>query len=133
MATSPQNAYMAIAYWVVIYAVTTLPIFIRNYHANLMLLTVIIPNMFRLMVNRIPRLAVDRSFFFISTLVTLIITYLATNWWPRMKQNISEYGKDVKRNLQISALLAAIFALSGVFAYVVGLDKSIYSNLGWES
>jgi len=89
--------------------------------------------MFRLMVNRIPRLAVDRSFFFISTLVTLIITYLATNWWPRMKQNISEYGKDVKRNLQISALLAAIFALSGVFAYVVGLDKSIYSNLGWES
>ena len=133
MATSPQNAYMAIAYWVVIYAVTTLPIFIRNYHANLMLLTVIIPNMFRLMVNRIPRLAVDRSFFFISTLVTLIITYLATDWWPRMKQNISEYGKDVKRNLQISALLAAIFALSGVFAYVVGLDKSIYSNLGWES
>lgn len=133
MATSPQNAYMAIAYWVVIYAVTTLPIFIRNYHVNLMLLTLIIPNMFRLMVNRIPRLAVDRSFFFISTLVALIATYLATNWWPRMKQNISEYGKDVKRNLQISALLAAIFALSGVFAYIVGLDKSIYSNLGWES
>jgi hypothetical protein len=66
---------MVIAYWLGVYGVTLIPHMTNNYVVNLVWLTVVIPNVLRLIVGSIPRLAVDRLFFLTSSLLALIITY----------------------------------------------------------
>jgi hypothetical protein len=86
----------------------------------------------RLVVNRLPRLAVDRSFFFTSTAIALILTYALHSYFKNLKEDFDKFGKDVKKTLEVSALLTATFVAGALLTYYIGLDRSIYSNLNWE-
>ncbi len=54
---------IAIVYWIIIYVMSIVPNLSNNYYVNIMWMTIIIPNMLRLIVGSIPRLAVDRVIF----------------------------------------------------------------------
>lgn len=130
--TPPKDLYMAIASWLAVYYTSLLPVIIDNYEVRLLLLTLIVPNVMRAVVNRMPRLAVDRSFFFTSTALALIFTYILHSAFTSEKEKFSEFGKDVKKTLEVSGLLTATFTLGALATYYMGLDRSIYSNLNWE-
>jgi hypothetical protein len=124
---------MVIAYWLGVYGVTLIPHMTNNYVVNLVWLTVVIPNVLRLIVGSIPRLAVDRLFFLTSSLLALIITYGINLIMGDTKDAIKEYGSDKSKTLKLSALLMAAFAGGALITYYSGIDNSIYSNMGWES
>jgi len=105
----------------------------NNYVVNLVWLTVVIPNVLRLIVGSIPRLAVDRLFFLASSLIALIITYGINLIMGDTKDAIKEYGSDKSKTLKLSALLMAAFTVGALITYYSGIDNSIYSNMGWES
>jgi hypothetical protein len=67
---------MAIAYWMIIYGMSMVPNLSNNYTVNIIWMTLVIPNMLRLIVGSIPRLAVDRVFFLASTVFAFVLTYL---------------------------------------------------------
>jgi hypothetical protein len=124
---------MVIAYWLGVYGVTLIPHMTNNYVVNLVWLTVVIPNVLRLIVGSIPRLAVDRLFFLTSSLLALIITYGINLIMGDTKDAVKEYGSDRSKTLKLSALLMAAFAGGALITYYSGIDNSIYSNMGWES
>ena len=130
--TPPKDLYMAIFYWLVVYYVTLLPVLIKRYEVRLAMLTFVVPNALRMIVNRMPRLAVDRSFFFTSTLLALILTYILHLIFKKTRKDMDEFGKDVKKTLEVSGLLTATFTAGALLTYYIGLDRSIYSNLNWE-
>jgi hypothetical protein len=130
--TPPKDLYMAIFYWLVVYYVTLLPVLIKRYEVRLAMLTFVVPNALRMIVNRMPRLAVDRSFFFTSTLLALILTYILHLIFKKTRKDMDEFGKDVKKTLEVSGLLTATFIAGALLTYYMGLDRSIYSNLNWE-
>jgi hypothetical protein len=130
--TPPKDLFLALFYWLVVYYVAILPVVIKNYTARLLLLTLIVPNVMRTIVNRMPRLAVDRSFFFTATLLALIITYALHLIFKKTRKDMDEFGKDVKKTLEVSGLLTASFIAGALMTYYIGLDRSIYSNLNWE-
>ena len=130
--TPPRDLYMAIALWMAVYYAALMPVIIDNYEVRLLLLTVIVPNLMRMVVNLMPRLAVDRSFFFTTTALALILTYAAHTAFKSEKEKFKEFGKDVKKTLEVSGLLTATFTLGALATYYMGLDRSIYSNLNWE-
>src|SRR5210317_327726 len=124
---------MVIVYWLGVYGVTLIPHMTNNYVVNLVWLTVVIPNVLRLIVGSIPRLAVDRLFFLTSSLLALIITYGINLIMGDTKDAVKEYGSDRSKTLKLSALLMAAFAGGALITYYSGIDNSIYSNMGWES
>src|SRR5210317_1709165 len=124
---------MVIVYWLGVYGVTLIPHMTNNYVVNLVWLTVVIPNVLRLIVGSIPRLAVDRLFFLTSSLIALIITYLVNQIWGDSKDAIKDYGNDRGKTLKLSALLMTAFTVGALITYSSGIDNSIYSNMGWES
>jgi len=124
---------MVIAYWLGVYGVTLIPHMTNNYVVNLVWLTVVIPNVLRLIVGSIPRLAVDRLFFLTSSLLALIITYGINLIMGDTKDAIKDYGSDKSKTLKLSALLMAAFTVGALITYYSGIDNSIYSNMGWES
>ena len=130
--TPPKDLYMAIFYWLVVYYVTLLPVLVKRYEVRLAMLTFVVPNALRMIVNRMPRLAVDRSFFFTSTLLALILTYILHLIFKKTRKDMDEFGKDVKKTLEVSGLLTATFIAGALLTYYMGLDRSIYSNLNWE-
>jgi len=130
--TPPKDLYMAIFYWLVVYYVTLLPVLVKRYEVRLAMLTFVVPNALRMIVNRMPRLAVDRSFFFTSTLLALILTYIVHLIFKKTRKDMDEFGKDVKKTLEVSGLLTATFIAGALLTYYMGLDRSIYSNLNWE-
>ena len=132
MSTPPNDLYMAVAYWIAVFYVALLPVVVENYTARLILITLVVPNLMRLVVNRLPRLAVDRSFFFTSTAIALILTYALHSYFKNLKEDFDEFGKDVKKTLEVSGLLTATFVAGALLTYYIGLDRSIYSNLNWE-
>jgi hypothetical protein len=76
---TPLNVLiMVIAYWLAIYGVTLVPHITNNYTVNLLWLTLVVPNVLRLIVGSIPQLAVDRLFFLASSLFALIIMYVSS-------------------------------------------------------
>lgn len=91
--TPPKDLYMAIFYWLVVYYVTLLPVLIKRYEVRLAMLTFVVPNALRMIVNRMPRLAVDRSFFFTSTLLALILTYILHLIFKKTRKDMDEFGK----------------------------------------
>jgi len=123
----------AIGYWIAIYGVTQVPNVINNYHLNLLWLTVVIPNVFHMMVGRIPQLAVDRSFFFATSVIGLILTYVINRLWKGSAKDLKEYGTDKGKTLKANALLMATLSVGALITYYSGIDKSIYSNMGWEN
>jgi hypothetical protein len=120
--TPPKDLYMAIFYWLVVYYVTLLPVLIKRYEVRLAMLTFVVPNALRMIVNRMPRLAVDR----------LILTYILHLIFKKTRKDMDEFGKDVKKTLEVSGLLTATFIAGALLTYYMGLDRSIYSNLNWE-
>jgi hypothetical protein len=131
---TPLNVLiMVIAYWLAVYGVTLVPHVSNNYTLNLVWLTVVVPNVLRLIVGSIPRLAVDRLFFLTSSLIALIITYLVNQIWGDSKDAIKDYGNDRGKTLKLSALLMTAFTVGALITYSSGIDNSIYSNMGWES
>jgi len=131
---TPLNVLiMVIAYWLAVYGVTLGPHVSNNYRLNLVWLTVVVPNVLRLIVGSIPRLAVDRLFFLTSSLIALIITYLVNQIWGDSKDAIKDYGNDRGKTLKLSALLMTAFTVGALITYSSGIDNSIYSNMGWES
>lgn len=130
--TPPKDLFMAIFYWLLVYYIALLPVVIERYEARLVLLTLIVPNFMRMIVNRMPRLAVDRSFFFTATALALILTYVLHKVAKKTREDMDDFGKDVKKTLKTSGLLTATFIAGASLTYYIGLDRSIYSNLSWE-
>jgi len=124
---------MAIAYWVVIYAVSIVPSLSANYWVNITWMTLIIPNMLRLMVGSIPRLAVDRVFFMTSTLFAFLFTLAFNHVFKDTKEAIEESDVSNSKKLKMSALLVGTFTAGALATYFLGIDTSIYSNMGWET
>ena len=131
--TAPKDLFMALFYWLVVYYIALLPVVVKNYPARLILMTIVVPNVLRTVVNRVPRLAVDRSFFFTATLIALVVTYLFHQLFKKTREDMDEFGKDAKKTLKASGLLTASFIIGTVSTYYLGLDRSIYCNLGWNS
>lgn len=123
-----------VGYWLVVFAALIVPRFSRNYHVNLIWLTVVIPNLLRLIVGNIPRLAVDRNFFLMSTIFSLIFVYIGNKIWRQTAESVKNYQETNRRKaFELSALLMTSFALGALITYYAGIDKSIYSNMGWET
>jgi hypothetical protein len=124
---------MAIVYWLFIYLISTVPHMTSNYNVNLLWITVVIPNVIRYAVGSIPQLAVNRLFFMSTTIITMILTFIINRLWGESREAITEYGKDKRKTLKLSALLASLFATGAFITYFTGIDSLIYSEMGWES
>lgn len=123
-----------IGYWLAVFAILIVPRFSKNYHVNLIWLTVVIPNTLRLIVGNLPRLAVDRNFFLMSSIFSLIFVYIGNKIWGQTRESIKNYQEaDRRKAFDLSALLMMSFAIGALITYYAGIDKSIYSNMGWES
>lgn len=133
MKTPISAVIMVIFYWLVIYGLTIVPHVSKNYNLNLLWLTVVVPNVMRLIVGSIPRLAVDRIFFFSASLIALILTFTVNSVWGESKKAVEQYGSDRRKTLKLSILLMSAFAIGALLTYFSGIDNSIYSNMGWES
>jgi mannose/fructose/N-acetylgalactosamine-specific phosphotransferase system component IID len=94
---------------------------------------VVIPNVFHMMVGRVPQLAVDRSFFFATSVIALILTYVFNKLFKKTREDLKEYGTDKGKTLKTNALLMGMLSIGALITYSSGIDKSIYSNMGWES
>jgi len=133
MKTPVNVLLMVIGYWVAIFSVLVVPKFFENYEFNLIWLTLVIPNMLRFIVGNVPELAVDRGFFFTSTIIALILTYMGNKIWKQTKKSVEKFECDKRKAFDISALLSVTFAIGALVTYFLGIDNSIYSNMGWES
>ena len=123
----------AILYWVAIYVMTAIPTLTSNYLLNITWMTIVIPNMLRLMVSSIPRLAVDRVFFLASTVIAFILTYALNFIFRDTREAIEDPAADNSKKLKMSALLVGTFTAGALATYFAGIDTSIYSNMGWEN
>lgn len=132
MKTPLSFLLMAIAYWIAIYGVTLVPQQVDNYYVNLIWLTLVIPNVLRLVVGSIPRLAVDRLFFLSTTLIALLLTFAINTVSKETKEGIKSSTADKSKKLKTSFLLMGTFAAGALITYYTGIDTSIYSNMGWE-
>ena len=95
----------AILYWVAIYVMTAIPTLTSNYLLNITWMTIVIPNMLRLMVSSIPRLAVDRVFFLASTVIAFVLTYTLNFIFRDTREAIEDPTADNSKKLKMSALL----------------------------
>jgi mannose/fructose/N-acetylgalactosamine-specific phosphotransferase system component IID len=86
-----------------------------------------------MMVGSVPQLAVDRSFFFSTSVIDLILTYVFNKLFKKTREDLKEYGTDKGKTLKTNALLMGMLSIGALITYSSGIDKSIYSNMGWES
>ena len=133
MKTPVSVLLMAIAYWVGLYAMSIVPNLSKNYLVNITWMTIVIPNMLRLAVGSIPRLAVDRVFFMASTVIAFILTFILNKVFGDTKEAIEDSTVDNSKKLKMSALLVGTFTAGALATYFMGIDTSIYSNMGWEN
>ena len=132
MKTPVTTVVTAVVMWIFVFALTMVPIYTKNYWANLTLMTIVIPNVLRLIVGQVPQLAVDKGFFFSSTIIAFILVEALSRVVKTLKGQIKEYGEDRRKSLEVSLLFLAAFVIGAGFTYMLGVDKSIYSNMGWE-
>lgn len=133
MKTPISVLFTAIVYWLIVYSTTLVPYLVNNYHINLLWIVLVIPNMLRLIVGSIPRLAVDQVFFFSTSVIALVLTYFVNMVWSESKDTVKEYGSNRRKTLELSALLMLMFTIGALITYFTGIDSSIYSDMGWES
>jgi divalent metal cation (Fe/Co/Zn/Cd) transporter len=133
MKTPVSVLLMAIAYWMVIYGMSLVPTMSNNYLLNITWMTLIIPNMLRLIVGSIPRLAVDRIFFLTTTLIAFVLTYILNTFFTETKEAVEDSTVSNNKKLKLSALLMGTFTAGALITYFAGIDTSIYSNMGWEN
>ena len=130
---TPVNILLtAIAYWLVLYSTTLVPLISKNYYLNLVWMTVMIPNIIRFAIGNIPRLAVDRIFFLSATFIALIATFIINQISKETKDAIKDHTVGTNEKLKLSALLAGTFTIGALATYYSGIDNSIYSIMGWE-
>ena len=132
MKTPVTTVVTAVVMWIFVFALTMVPIYTKNYWANLTLMTIVIPNVLRLIVGQVPQLAVDKGFFFSSTIIAFILVEALSRVVKTLKGQIKEYGEDRRKSLEVSLLFLAAFVIGAGLTYMLGVDKSIYSNMGWE-
>lgn len=132
MKTPVTTVVTAVVMWIFVFALTMVPIYTKNYWANLTLMTIVIPNVLRLIVGQVPQLAVDKGFFFSSTIIAFILVEALSRVVKTLKRQIKEYGEDRRKSLEVSLLFLAAFVIGAGLTYMLGVDKSIYSNMGWE-
>jgi divalent metal cation (Fe/Co/Zn/Cd) transporter len=133
MKTPVSVLLMAIAYWMVIYGMSLVPTMSNNYLLNITWMTLVIPNMLRLIVGSIPRLAVDRIFFLTTTLIAFVLTYILNTFFTETKEAVEDSTVSNNKKLKLSALLMGTFTAGALITYFAGIDTSIYSNMGWEN
>ena len=133
MKTPVSVLLMAIAYWMIIYGMSMVPNLSNNYTVNIIWMTLVIPNMLRLIVGSIPRLAVDRVFFLASTVFAFVLTYLLNMAFSDTKETVEDSAASNSKKLKLSALLVGTFTAGALITYYLGIDTSIYSNMGWET
>ena len=109
------------------------PNFSNSYTVNIVWMTLVIPNMLRLVVGSIPRLAVDRVFFLASTVIAFVLTYVLNQIFDDTKEAVEDPGASNSKKLKLSALLMGTFTAGALLTYYMGIDTSIYSNMGWET
>jgi|TARA_B110000977_G_scaffold118020_1_gene152332 hypothetical protein len=133
MKTPLSVLFLTVFYWIVLYGATMVTQFSTNYNFNLIWMTLVLPNLLRLVVGNIPRLAVDRVFFLSTTVIALLITYIFNRFVKSTKDGIEEPSSDKSKKLKSSFLLMGAFAAGAFITYGIGIDTSIYSNMGWET
>jgi len=133
MKTPVSVLLMAIVYWMVIYGMSLVPTMSNNYLLNVTWMTLVIPNMLRLIVGSIPRLAVDRLFFLATTLIAFVLTYVLNTVFTETKEAVEDSTVSNNKKLKLSALLMGTFTAGALITYFAGIDTSIYSNMGWEN
>ncbi len=133
MKTPLSVLLIAIAYWVVIYGMSIVPNMSTNYLVNITWMTIVMPNVLRLMVGSIPRLAVDRVFFLASTVFAFVLTYALNLIFSDTREAIEDSTVSNSKKLKMSALLVGTFTVGALLTYFLGIDTSIYSNMGWET
>ena len=133
MKTPVSVLLMAVAYWMVIYGMSMVPNLSNNYIVNIIWMTLVIPNMLRLIVGNIPRIAVDRVFFLTTTIIAFILTYLLNMAFDDTKEAVKDPAASNSKKLKLSALLVGTFTAGALITYYLGIDTSIYSNMGWET
>ena len=110
-----------------------IPTMFNNYLLNITWMTLVIPNMLRLIVGSIPRLAVDRIFFLTTTLIAFVLTYILNTFFTETKEAVEDSAVSNNKKLKLSALLMGTFTAGALLTYFLGIDTSIYSNMGWEN
>lgn len=133
MKTPVKIVAKAMLYWAALFAVLMVPQFSKNYIVNLLWMTLIAPNVLRFAIGKIPQLAVDRGFFLVSTLIGFILTYMINKVSPDTREAMKDSRASNDKKLKLFFLLLGTFAFGAMVAYFAGVDKSIYSNMGWES
>ena len=133
MKTPVNVVLMAILYWILVYGVLIVPKFSDAYMVNLVWMTMVIPNLLRLMVGSIPRLAVDTFFFVVSTVFAMGITYLIGQYDKDVKEGLSKPTATTDKKVKASVLLVVAFIIGALMTYFLNIDTRIYSEMGWES
>jgi D-alanyl-lipoteichoic acid acyltransferase DltB (MBOAT superfamily) len=131
---TPINVLLtAIVYWFVVFAITSVPMYSSNYFVNLTFLTIVIPNMIRMIMSaqRVPQLHINQGFIFTSTVIAFILTYFISQVWEPTDEALRDPRVNNTKKVQLSALLLMTFAAGALITYYTGVDNSIYSNMGW--
>lgn len=133
MKTSLNTVLMAILYWILVYGVLIVPKFSDAYIINLAWMTMVIPNVLRLMVGSIPRLAVDKFFFVVSTVFAMGLIYLVGQYDKDVKEGLSKPTAATDKKVKASVSLVVAFVIGALMTYFLNIDTRIYSEMGWEN
>ncbi len=132
MKTSLTVLAYAIVSWILLYAMLLVPQFTNHYWVNLVWMTLIAPNAMRYAVGMVPQLAVNRQFFFTSTMVSFILMYIINLANSKTREAMKDSRASNDKKLVLSALLSATFTAGALIAWSMNGGRSIYSNMGWD-
>ena len=138
MATPFSVTLQAVLLWAFVIMLTQLPSLklparFENFNGRVWLVGFIIPNLLRYIVASAPRLAVNKSFVFMASLISVGLVYLITKiGWPIKRKDVESYGKDKNSTMKTIVLFSMTFITSAlVIQKLLGLR--LYTEMGWES
>jgi len=138
MATPFSVTLQAVLLWAFVIMLTQLPSLklparFENFNGRVWLVGFIIPNLLRYIVASAPRLAVNKSFVFMASLISVGLVYLITKiGWPVKRKDVESYGKDKNSTMKTIVLFSMTFITSAlVIQKLLGLR--LYTEMGWES
>ena len=138
MATPFSVTLQAVLLWAFVIMLTQLPSLklparFENFNGLVLFVGFIIPNLLRYIVASAPRLAVNKSFVFMASLISVGLVYLITKiGWPIKRKDVESYGKDKNSTMKTIVLFSMTFITSAlVIQKLLGLR--LYTEMGWES
>ena len=138
MATPFSVTLQAVLLWAFVIMLTQLPSLklparFENFNGRVWVVGFIIPNLLRYIVASAPRLAVNKSFVFMASLISVGLVYLITKiGWPIKRKDVESYGKDKNSTMKTIVLFSMTFITSAlVIQKLLGLR--LYTEMGWES